>query len=420
MNSSGETFLTDISTQTHLTDHAEREYEKMREAVIVAAVRTPVGKMGGAYAPLTAPELAAFPVKEAIRRAGITAEELDDFIYGNVGNKEFSNIARVVALESEIPVSIPSITIDRQCGSALNALALAAMMIETGDADIVLAGGVEMDTRRPFVMARAEKAFEMKAPAFFPPVFAPKRFGNVHVLETAENIAARDGITREDCDRFAFESQQKAARAWAEGKFDEETVPVRVCGRKGEYLVTKDETVRETSLEALAKLRVATGRPGGVVTGGNSSPNCDGASAMIVMERNLAIERGCDILGVFRGFAAVGVDPAYMGEGPVYAIPKLLKKTGLSMEKISLFEINEAFASQSISCIRQLGLDTEKLNVNGGAIALGHPMGGTGGILTAKMVYELRRRKERYGVIAFCCGGGQGVAALIENPAFED
>lgn len=391
----------------------------MREAVIVSAVRTPVGRMGGAYAPLNAPELAAFPVNEAIKRANITADQLDDIIYGNVTNKEFSNIARVVSLEAKIPVSIPSITIDRQCSSALNALAIAAMMIETGDADIVLAGGVEMDTRRPFVMSRAEKAFDMKPPTFFPPIFAPKEYGNVHVLQTAENIAQRDGITREECDQFAYESQQKAACAWADGKFDEEIVPVTVHSRKGDYVVTKDETVRETSLESLAKLRVATGRKDGVVTGGNSSPNCDGASAMIVMEKNKAIELGCDILGVFRGFAAVGVDPAYMGEGPVYAIPKLLAKTGKSMDEIALFEINEAFASQSISCLRQLGIDKEKLNVNGGAIALGHPMGGTGGILTAKMVYELRRRKERYGVIAFCCGGGQGAAALIENIDYE-
>ncbi len=387
----------------------------MKEAVIVSAVRTPVGKMGGAFAPLQAHELAAFAVKEAVRRSKADMKDFDDFIFGNVTNKEYSNIARVVALESGFPVEVPNITIDRQCGSALNALALAAMMIQTGDARIVLAGGVEMDTRRPYIMGRPEKAFAMMPPKFFGPVFAPKRFGDVHVLTTAENIAERDGITREDCDRFACESQAKAAKAWAEGKFNEEVVPVTVHTKKGDYTVDKDETVRETSLEALSKLRVATGKPNGVVTGGNSSPNCDGASAMVIMEKETAKALGCDILGTFRGFTAVGVDPAYMGEGPAYAIPKLLRKTGLTMDDIALFEINEAFASQSISCIKQLGLDVNKLNVNGGAIALGHPMGGTGGILTAKMVYELRRRNGRYGIISFCCGGGQGVAALIEN-----
>ena len=387
----------------------------MKEAVIVAAVRTPVGKMGGAFAPLQAHELASFAVKEAVKRSKVEPKDFDDFIYGNVTNKEYSNIARVVALESYFPVEVPNITIDRQCGSALNALALAAMMIENGDAEVVLAGGVEMDTRRPYIMARPDKAFAMAPPKFFGPVFAPKRFGDVHVLTTAENIAERDGISREDCDKFACESQAKAAKAWAEGKFDDEIVKVTVHTKKGDYVVEKDETVRETTIESLSKLKVATGKPNGVVTGGNSSPNCDGASAMVVMEKEKAKALGCEILGTFRGFVSVGVDPAYMGEGPAYAIPKLLKKVNLSMDDIDLFEINEAFASQSLSCIKQLNLDVSKLNVNGGAIALGHPMGGTGGILTAKIVYELKRRNQRYGIISFCCGGGQGVAALIEN-----
>ncbi|MBO7709226.1 MAG: thiolase family protein [Lachnospiraceae bacterium] len=387
----------------------------MREAVIVSAVRTPVGKMGGGLAPLDPHELGGMVVREAVRRAGVAPESIDDVMLGNVTNKQYSNTARAIALEAGLPVEVPAITLDRQCGSALNALANAAIMIQAGVHDTVVAGGVEMDSKRPWIMARVEKAYQMPAPTFVPPIFAPASFGDVHVLQTAENLAERYSLTREECDAFALGSQQKAAKAWDEGKFDEEILPVSVKTRKGEYEVRRDETIRETSMEALAKLRCATGRPGGIVTAGNSSPNCDGASAMVVMEKEKAKEMGLESLGTFRGYAAVGVDPAYMGLGPAYAIPKLLKNAGLTMDDIDLFEINEAFATQSLACIRELKLNTDKLNVNGGAIALGHPMGATGGILTAKMVYELRRRNARYGVIAFCCGGGQGVAVLLEN-----
>ena len=392
-----------------------QEDGKVREAVIVSAVRTPVGKMGGGLTPFEPHELGGMVVKEAVRRAGVEGDEIDDVMLGNVTNKQYSNAARAIGLEAGLPVEVPAITIDRQCGSALNALANAAIMIQAGVHDVVVAGGVEMDSKRPWVMARVEKAYQMPAPTFVPPIFAPASFGDVHVLQTAENLAERYALTREECDEFALGSQQKAARAWEEGKFEEEVLPITARTRKGEYTVKRDETIRETSMEALAKLRCATGRPNGIVTAGNSSPNCDGASAMVVMEKGLAKTKNCDVLGTFRGYAAVGVDPAYMGLGPAYAIPKLLKQTGLTMDDIDLFEINEAFATQSLACIRELKLDTSKLNVNGGAIALGHPMGATGGILTAKMVYELRRRAARYGVIAFCCGGGQGVAVLIEN-----
>lgn len=386
-----------------------------REAVIVSAVRTPVGKVGGGLSPMQPYELGALVVQEAVRRAKIKPNEIDDVMLGNVTNKEYSNIARVISLQAGLPVTIPSITLDRQCGSALNALANAAIFIQAGIHDVVVAGGVEMDSRRPWIMERVDKAFQMAAPKFIPPIFAPSNFGDVHVLQTAENVAERYGLSREECDRFALESQTKADRAWKEHKFDEELLPITIKTKMGEYTVNHDETVRKTTMEALGKLRVVTGRKNGIVTAGNSSPQCDGASAMVVMEKEKAKALGCDILGTFRGYASVGVDPAYMGMGPAYAIPKLLKQTGLTMEDIDLFEINEAFASQSLACIKELGLDTSKLNVNGGAIALGHPMGATGGVLTAKMVYEMKRRKARYGVISFCCGGGQGVAVLLER-----
>ena len=386
-----------------------------REAVIVSAVRTPVGKMAGGLSPLQPYELGGLVVKEALRRAAVKPEEVDEVMYGSVCNKELSEVARVVALQAGLPVETPAIALDRQCGTSLNALAYAAILIEHGVHDIVVAGGVEMDSRRPWLLSRVEKAFSMNPPKFLMPVFAPPSFGDVHVLQTAENVAERYQLSREACDEFAFHSQRKAAEAWAAGKFDEDVLPVTIKTRRGETVVSRDETMRLSTMEELAALPVVTRRPNGVVTAGNSSPTCDGASAMVVMEKSLAQARGLEIFGTFRGYSAVGVDPAYMGMGPAYAIPKLLKQTGLTMDDIDLFEINEAFASQSLACIKELGLDTSKLNVNGGAIALGHPMGATGGVLTAKMVYEMKRRKARYGVISFCCGGGQGVAVLLER-----
>lgn len=387
----------------------------MREAVIVSAVRSPVGKLGGGLAPLQPYQLGAMVMREAVQRAKVEPGEVDEVIYGTVGNKEMNDAARVVALESGLPVEVPAIALDRQCGTSLNALAYGAILIQSGAHDVVVTGGVEMDSRRPWIMERAVKAYGNTPPKFYAPFFAPPSFGDVHVLTTAENVAERYGLTREMCDQFALDSQEKAARAWEHGKFAREVLPIDVPEKGGVRRVERDETVRATSMEALSKLRVVTGKKDGVVTAGNSSPNCDGASCVVLMEKGKAKTLGCEILGTFRGYASVGVDPAYMGLGPAYAIPKLMKTTGLSLEDIDLFEINEAFASQSLACIQELELDASKLNVNGGAIALGHPLGATGGILTAKMVYELKRRQARFGVIAFCCGGGQGVAALLER-----
>ena len=388
----------------------------MREAVIVSAVRSPVGKLGGGLSPLRPYQLGAMVMKEAVARAKVAPEEIDEVIYGTVGNKEMNDAARVVALEAGLPVKVPAIALDRQCGTSLNALAYAAILIQSGVHDVVVTGGVEMDSRRPWIMERADKAFGNNPPKFYPPFFAPPSFGDVHVLTTAENLAVRYGLTREMCDKFAMESREKAAKAWEADKFREEILPIDVPVKGGNvHRVDRDETPRLSTMEQLGKLRVATGKKDGVVTAGNSSPNCDGASCVVVMEKEKAKALGCTILATFRGYASAGVDPAYMGLGPAYAIPKLLKSTGVSMDEIDLFEINEAFASQSLACIQELKLDTSKLNVNGGAIALGHPLGATGGILTAKMVYELKRRQARYGVIAFCCGGGQGVAVLLER-----
>ncbi len=388
----------------------------MREAVFVSAVRSGVGKVGGGLAPLQPWELAAQVVREAVKRARVDPSEIDEVIYGSVTNKDMFQAARIVSLEAGIPKEVPGISIDRQCGTSLNAAAYAAILIQAGVHDIVLAGGVEMDSRRPWLLSRVEKAFQMQPPQFLAPLFAPPSYGDVHVLKTAEKLAGLYGITRQECDQFALNSQKKAARAWEEHRFDEQVFPVTVPGAKGKTVeFSRDETIRPGDLETLGRLRVASGVPDGVVTAGNSSPTCDGASALVVMEKKRALSLGCEILGAYRGYASVGVDPSIMGIGPVYAVRKLLNQTGLTLSDIDLFEINEAFASQSIACVRELGLNEEKLNVNGGAIALGHPMGATGGILTAKMLYELGRREARYGMIAFCCGGGQGVAMLIER-----
>jgi len=388
----------------------------MREAVIVPAVRSPVGKARGSLSPLKPHELASAVVKEALIRSLIDPSRIEEVMYGSVMSKEYNNIARVVGLASGLPVSTPGISFDRQCGTSLNAVAYASILIESGVHDVVLAGGVEMDTRRPWVMGRVEQSFQAAPPEFLPPTVTPPEFGNASMVATAENVARKYGITRTDCDAFAVESHRRAIAAWNSGRFDSQIVPIVVPAGKGTTAVfAKDEIMRESSMETMAALRVAGGAEGGVVTAGNSSPTCDGASAVLVMERSAAESSGSPILGAYRGYASVGVDPDIMGIGPVYAIRKLLKAKGMTLGDIDLIEINEAFASQSIACVRELGIDPEKLNVNGGAIALGHPLAATGGILIAKILCELKRRNAELGLISFCVGGGQGVAMLVHR-----
>jgi acetyl-CoA acetyltransferase family protein len=389
----------------------------MREAVIVAAVRSPVGKLRGGLSNIAPHELATIVVKEAVKRSKVDPAKIDEVMFGDVMGKDYNNIARVVELNAGIPLEVPGVTIDRQCGTSLTEVAYAGALIEQGMYDCVLAGGVEMDTRKPWVLNRIDQAYQMQNPTFSTYITTSDEYGNPSMVDTAENVAEQYKVSRHDCDAFASESHRRALEAWNKGYFDEQTVPIPVPQHKGDpIIVKKDEIMRESSVESLGKLRLASKRPNGVVTAGNSSPNCDGASAVMIMERKMAESLGCDILGIPRNFAAVGVDPTIMGIGPVFAIQKLMKRTGMDINKdIDLIEINEAFATQIVASINVLGLDPAKLNVNGGAIALGHPLAATGGILTAKMVYELRRRGLRYGVIAFCVGGGMGVAMLVEN-----
>ena len=386
-----------------------------REAVIVSAVRTPVGRCRGALAAVGAPELGALVIAEAVRRAGLQGEEVEEVIFGNLGNNDSANLARVVTLQAGLPFTVPAITIDRQCSSGLNAIAIGALMIEAGEADIVVAGGTESDSNRPHLMEKARVAYQVVPPQWLVRRTAPGAL-NVSMGTTAENLGRKYHITREECDAFALESHRKAAAAQAAGRFDAQMIPVTVPGKRGKTtVVDRDECVRpESTMETLGRLPTAF-EPDGVCTAGNSSPMSDGAGAVVLMDRETAEKKGLEPLAVFRGFAVTGCDPSIMGIGPVEAIRKVLRKTGLTLEEMDLIELNEAFATQSIACIRELGLDMDKVNVNGGALALGHPLAGTGAILTAKLLYELKRRRARYGLVAFCMAGGQGGAAVFER-----
>lgn len=386
-----------------------------REAVIVSAVRTPVGRCRGALAAVGAPELGALVIAEAVRRAGLQGEEVEEVIFGNLGNNDSANLARVVTLQAGLPFTVPAITIDRQCSSGLNAIAIGALMIEAGEADILVAGGTESDSNRPHLMEKARVAYQVAPPQWLVRRTAPGAL-NVSMGTTAENLGRKYHITREECDAFALESHRKAAAAQAAGRFDAQMIPVTVPGKRGKTtVVDRDECVRpESTMETLGRLPTAF-EPDGVCTAGNSSPMSDGAGAVVLMDRETAEKKGLEPLAVFRGFAVTGCDPSIMGVGPVEAIRKVLRKTGLTLEEMDLIELNEAFATQSIACIRELGLDMDKVNVNGGALALGHPLAGTGAILTAKLLYELKRRRARYGLVAFCMAGGQGGAAVFER-----
>jgi acetyl-CoA C-acetyltransferase len=391
---------------------------RMRQAVIVGAARTPVGKFGGTLKAVTDRELGALVLKEAIKRAGVSPDLIEEAIFSQQYRTGVlpPNMARPIAIDAGLPIESPQFTVAKACGGSLKTVFLAAQAVKAGDADLIAAGGVEHMSNAAYLMptgrwgARLGHAQLMDQLVLFDPIS-----GNT-MGETAENVAERWNISREDQDAFALESQQKAAKALEAGLFNDQIVPVPIPRKKGEpEMFAIDEHPRpETTLESLAKLKPVF-RPGGSVTAGNSSGMNDGAASVIVAGREKAAELGLKPLASIVGYASVGVEPAVMGIGPVFATRKVLQKTGLRIEDIDLVELNEAFASQSLACIRDLGLDPTKVNVNGGAIALGHPISATGGIILTKLVYEMRRRGSRYGLAAMCLGGGQGVALLIEN-----
>lgn len=386
------------------------------EAVLVSAARTPVGKCRGKLAPIPAHELGAIVAKEAVARAGIDPAELDDIVFGNLFNTEVNNMGRYVGLAAGFPFEVPGVTIDRQCSSSLNAIAYASAMIEAGYEEVLLAGGVESDSRRNYIMPKASVPYQIAPPQMMASgVCGPGELG-IGMGITAENLAKQYGLTRKDLDEFSLLSHQKATDAWRKGYFDEQVVPITVNLGKGKVeVVTQDECFRsDTNLESLGKLKPAF-ISDGVVTAGNSSPMSDGAGAVVVMSKERAEAISAKKMFKFSGFAVAGVDPRIMGIGPVAAVRKLFKRKGLNWNDIDLIEMNEAFASQSIACIKDLDMPMDKLNVNGGAIALGHPLAGTGAILVTKMMYELERRDLTVGLITFCIGGGQGAAAILER-----
>lgn len=386
-----------------------------RDAVIVSAVRTAIGKQGGAFASLPAHLYGGEVIKEAIKRVNLNPEMIDDVILGNVLSGG-GNIARLTALQGGLSVDIPGLTIDRQCGSGINAVALAAQAIQSGAGDIYVAGGVESMSRAPYQYERPEQAYSSIPPKSRKTLLSPEEIGNPGMGITAENLAKKYDITRKEQDEYSLRSQQRMARAIEEGRFDEQIVPISIPVRKGEpILFNKDEHPRpNTTLAALAKLSPAFQRDG-TVTAGSSSGLNDAASAMVIMSREKAEELGIQPLATIIGSTVAGVDPNIMGIGPVPATKKLLEKLNLSISDMDIIELNEAFAAQVIACDRELGIDPEKLNVNGGAIAHGHPLGATGAILITKAVYELKRSAGKFALITACIGGGQGISLIIER-----
>lgn len=394
----------------------------MQDVVIVEAVRTPVGSMGGTLRDIQAEALACTVISGILDRAKIDPSIIDEVILGHCRqSSDNPNIARISALRCGIPEAVPAYTVMRQCASGLQAVNSGAMAIMSGQADTVIAGGVESMSNAIFYLRNARYGYgsgnNVLVDALTEGQFRSQpqeMYGEFNMGMTAENVAEKHNISREDQDNFALSSQQKAAEAIREGKFDDETVPVTVPQKRKDPIVfTTDEFPRETSMEKLSKLKPAF-RDGGTVTAGNSSGRNDGASAILLMSAKRADELGLRPMAVIRSFAAVGVNPRLMGLGPVPATKKALEMAGLTLPDIGLIEMNEAFAAQSIGCMRLLDMDPSKVNVNGGAIALGHPVGSSGSRILATLVHEMRRRKVKYGLATLCVAGGMGVADIIE------
>ena len=385
----------------------------MAEAVILSAVRTPIGRYGGALSDVRPDDLAALVIKEAVERAGVPPAEIEDVYFGaaNQAGEDNRNVARMGALLAGLPQSVAGVTVNRLCASGLSAVVGAAHAIRAGDGELFVAGGVESMSRAPLVTAKPEygdgTTWDTTLGWRFPNPRMEEMFPLESMGETGENVAERYGVTREDQDAFALQSHRRWAAAQEAGRFADELVPV------GE--VDRDEHPRpDTSLEKLATLKPAF-REGGTITAGNASGINDGAAALVVASEEKARELGVEPLGRFVASAVAGVDPRYMGVGPVPAVQKLLARAGIEAADLDLVELNEAFASQSLQVIRELGLDPERVNVNGGAIALGHPLGMSGARLVVSLLHELRRREGRYGLATLCVGVGQGQAAIFER-----
>jgi 3-oxoadipyl-CoA thiolase len=396
----------------------------MREAVIIDAVRTPVGKFGGALKNVRPDDLAALCIAEIVKRNNLDANLIEDVLLGctNQAGEDNRNVARMAALLAGLPYSVAGQTINRLCASGLNAVNSAAQAIKVGEGEVFIAGGTESMTRAPFVFAKAESAFSRDMKIFDSTIgwrFTNPKMTEAYAKEgmgdTAENVARRYGLTRLEQDEFALGSQQKWGAADAAGKFKDEIVPVVLPQKKGDpVIVSRDEFPRpDATLEQLAKLTPAF-KKDGTVTAGNSSGINDGAAAVLLMEAGTAKRLGFKPIVRVVASAVAGCDPSYMGLGPIPAVQKVLARAGLKIGDIDLIELNEAFAAQSIPCIRDLGMDPARVNVNGGSIAIGHPLGSTGARIMGTLVHEMRRRGARYGLVSLCIGVGQGIATVVE------
>jgi acetyl-CoA C-acetyltransferase len=392
-----------------------------REAVIISAARTPTGKFQGALKDFSAPDLGAMVVRESVRRAGVPPEEVDEVIMGNVIQAGVGqNPARQAALRGGIPFGVSAVTINKVCGSGLKAVMMAAQGVQLGDAEVVVAGGMESMTNAPYLLPKARQGYRLGNGELVDALIHDGlwcAFENYHMGNTGEVVAERYHVTRAEQDEYALNSHRKAAAAIKAGKFKDEIVPVEIPQRKGDPVIfDTDETVREdTSLDALAKLKPAFKKEGGTVTAGNAPGVNDGASALVVTSLERARRMGIEPMARIAAQATSGIEPELVMMAPVEAIRKVLKKAGWSLAEVDLIELNEAFSVQAVAIIKELGLDPRRVNVNGGAVALGHAIGQSGSRLLTTLLYEMKRRDVHRGLAALCLGGGNAVAMAVER-----
>lgn len=395
----------------------------MTGVVIASAARTAIGSYGKSLKDVPATELGVTATKAAVERSGLQPEQIEHVVFGNVIHSSTDDmyLARVVSVKSGIPIETPALTVNRLCGSGVQSIITAAMHIQTGDVQIAVAGGAESMSQAPYWVPGARWGSKMGPGKLVDPVVGglTDPFRHIHMGVTAENLSERDTISREDQDAFALRSHQRAAAARDAGKFADDIAPVTIKHRKGDVVFDTDEHIRgDISLEALAKLKPAFKREDGTVTAGNASGLNDAGAAVVLLSAEKAAELGTPVRAKILGYAVTGVDPSIMGIGPVTAIRKVLDRTGVALEDIEVIELNEAFAAQALAVTRELGLDDEdpRVNPNGGAIALGHPIGASGTAITIKALGEMERTGARYGLVSLCIGGGQGIALLLEKP----
>ncbi len=392
----------------------------MREVVIVGAARTPIGNFGGSLASLSAIDLGVIAAKEAINRAGISPEIVDEVLVGNILSAGLGqNPARQVAIGANIPETVPSMTLNKLCGSGLRAVTMAAQFIALGDADVILAGGIESMSNSPYILPKGRWGYKMGEGKIVDTMIVDGLmdvFNNIHMGITAENIAEKWNLSREEQDQFALNSQLKAEKAQKENRFKDEIAPVVIPQKKGDPIVVdKDEYPKHgLTMDKLAKLNPAF-KPEGTVTAGNASGINDGAAMLVVMSKEKADELGLKPLVTIKSYASAALDPKIMGYGPVPASKKALERAALTIDDIDLVEANEAFAAQSLAVVKDLGLNPDKVNVNGGAIALGHPIGASGARVLTTLIYEMLKRDSKTGLATLCIGGGQGVALIVER-----